>query len=185
MREISVSSEETTESQIKGEKQLSDLTETVIWYLVSYKFDEYEKDRKAKDELIIKLPTQVTELTDKVSNLSVKVDKQEQYCRRNCLLIQDVEENRNEDTDTLSICIIKEHLGLDIQPSDIDGTHRIGNKNKACKKGRAIIIKFTRYNFRKKVSMNKKKFKGTYVCYKKFDFLMNDKVKRCERWLWL
>ena len=29
--------------------------------------------------------------------------------------------------------------------------------------------------------MNKKKFKGTYVCYKKFDFLMNDKVKRCER----
>ena len=30
MREISVSSEETTESQIKGEKQLSDLTKTVI-----------------------------------------------------------------------------------------------------------------------------------------------------------
>ena len=32
--------------------------------------------------------------------------------------------------------------------------HRIGNKNKTRKKGRAIIIKFTRYNTRKKVFMN-------------------------------
>ena len=121
----------------------------------------YEKDRKAKDEIIIKIQTQVTELTDKVSNLSVQVDEQEQYSRRNCLLINGVEENRNEDTDTLSINIVNEHLGLDIQPSDIDQTHRIGNKNKARKKGRAIIIKFTRYNTRKKVFMNKRKFKGT------------------------
>ena len=177
MREISVSSEETTESQIKGEKQLSYLTETVIWYLISYKFDEYEKDRKAKDELTIKLQTQVTELTDKVSNLSVQVDKQEQYSRRNCLQIHDVEENRNEDTDTLSICIIKEHLGLDIQPSDIDGMHRIGNKNKACKKGRAIIIKFTRYNTRKKVSMNKKSLKGHMSVTKSLTFLWMTKLK--------
>ena len=83
-------------------------------------FDEYEKDRKAKDKLIIKLQTQVKELTDKVSNLSVQVDEQEQYSRRNCRLIHGREENRNEDTDTLSINIINEHLGLDIQPSDID-----------------------------------------------------------------
>ena len=66
MREISVSSKETTASQIKGEKQMSDITDSVL--LISEKFDEYEKDRKAKDELIIKLQTQVTELTDKVSN---------------------------------------------------------------------------------------------------------------------
>ena len=75
MKEISVSSEETTANQIKGEKQLSDLTDSV--QLISNKFDEYEKDRKAEDELIMKLQTQVTELTDKVSNLSVQVGKQE------------------------------------------------------------------------------------------------------------
>ena len=45
---------------------MSDSTDSVL--LISEKFDEYEKDRKAKDELIIKLQTQVTELTDKVSN---------------------------------------------------------------------------------------------------------------------
>ena len=77
--------------------------------------------------------------------------------------IHGVEENRNEDTDTLSINIINEHLGLDIQPSDIDRTHRIGNKHKARKNGRAIIIKFTWYKTTKKVFMNKRKFKETNI----------------------
>ena len=59
---------------------------------MSDKFDEYEKDGKARDELI-KLQTQVTELTGKVSNLSVQADKQEQYSRRNYLLINGVEKS--------------------------------------------------------------------------------------------
>ena len=116
MKEISASSKATTAIQIKGEKQLSDLTDPV--QLISDNFDEYEKDRKTKDKLIRKLQTQVTELADKVSNLSVQDDEQELYSRRNCLLIHGVEEN--EDSDTLSINIANEHLGLDIQPSDID-----------------------------------------------------------------
>ena len=73
MREVLVSSKETTASQNKGEKQLSDLTDSVL--LISDKFNEYEKDRKAKDELIIQLQMQVMESTDKVSNLSVEVDE--------------------------------------------------------------------------------------------------------------
>ena len=63
---------------------------------------------------IIKLETQVAELTDKVSNLSVQVHEQEQYSRRNYFLIHDVDENRNADTDTLSMGIVNAHLGLDI-----------------------------------------------------------------------
>ena len=142
MRAILVSSKETTASQIKCEKQLSDLTNSV--QLISKKFDEHEKDRKAKDELIIKLQTQVTEFTDKVIKRSVQVDKQEKYSRPNFLLMHGVEEYRSEDTSTLSINIINEHIGLDIKPSDIDRVHRICNKKKARKKCQAIIIKFTR-----------------------------------------
>ena len=41
--------------------------------------------------------------------------------------------------------------------------HRFGNQNKAHKKGLALITKFTRYNTRKKVFMNKRKFKGTNI----------------------
>ena len=69
------------------------------------------------------------------------------------------------------LTFINERLELDIQPSDIDRTHRIGNKNKARKKGRAVIIKFTRCS----------SYRNKYICYRKFDFLTNDKVKRCER----
>ena len=70
--EISVSSKETTATQIKGEKQPSNLTDSV--QLISDKFDKYEKDRKATDELIRKLQTQLVGLTDNVSNLSVQVE---------------------------------------------------------------------------------------------------------------
>ena len=93
----------------------------------------------------------------------MKVDEQVQYSRQKCLLIHDVENYRSEDNDTLSFSIINKRLGVDIQPSSIDQTYCIRNKNKARKKGRAIVIKFTRYNIRKNVFINKRKFKGTYL----------------------
>ena len=72
MREILVSSKGATASQINCEKQLSDLTDSI--HLIFDKFDKYEKDKKAQDELIKKLQTPVIESTEKVSNLSVQVD---------------------------------------------------------------------------------------------------------------
>ena len=71
MRDISVSSKETTTSQIKCNKQLSDLTHFV--QLLSDKFDKHEKKGKTKDELTSKLQTQVTKLTVKLSNLLYKL----------------------------------------------------------------------------------------------------------------
>ena len=91
---------------------MSDLTNSVK--LISDKIDECERNRKDKDEIITKLQTRVEELTDKVSNLSVQLDEQEQYSRRNCLPIHGVKENRIEDTNTLSISIRNNHLGPDI-----------------------------------------------------------------------
>ena len=121
---------------------------------------------------------QITELTHKVSNLYVHIDKQKHYSGRTCLLINSIEENWNEDTDTLSISITNEHLGLYIQPYDNDWMHCIGNKNKALKNGRAIIIKFTRYNIRKTFSWIIKESL-------KFDFLTNGKVDRYEILVWI
>ena len=114
----------------KCEKQLSDLANSA--QLISVKFDEYYKDRKAKVTF------------DKVSKRSVRVEDQEE----NCLLIHSVEQNRNEDTYTLSIFLINK----DIQPPDIDQAHRISNKNKLRKERRATKIKHTWHNTREKVS---------------------------------
>ena len=48
------------------------------------------------------------------------LNRQEQYSRRNCLLIHGVDEVQGEDTDELSIRVIEEHMNKKIKPEDID-----------------------------------------------------------------
>ena len=102
-------------------------------------------------------------LSGKVDDLNARLDRQEQYSRRNCLLIHGIEENQNENTDALALEIINKKLELDMDEKDVDRTHRIGDKNKKKNKPRPIIIKFVRYNDRKKVFYNKKKLKDSGV----------------------
>ena len=97
MREIFDLANITNESQIKGEQQLKCLTDSVEF--ISARFDEYEADRKKKDERISSLEEKDLGLTEKVDKLSSLVDRQEQYSRRNCILIHGLKENQNEDTD--------------------------------------------------------------------------------------
>ena len=98
----------TNEIQIKGEQQLKYLTDSVE--LISARFDEYEADRKKKEEMINSLEEKVLGLTEKVDKLSSLVDRQEQYSRRNCILIHGVKENQNEDTDEVVINKIKSEM---------------------------------------------------------------------------
>ena len=97
--------------------------------------------------------------------LKQKDDAQEQYSRRNCLVLHGIPEKENESTDGLFIKHIKENLGVNLQPSDLDRSHRIGRTGKTGKNGkqlhRAIIVKFTRYNDRARVFAAKRKLKGT------------------------
>ena len=55
------------------------------------------------------------------------LDRQEQYSRRNHLLIHGVNEVEGKDTDELSIKVIEEHINQKIKPEDIDSSHRLGN----------------------------------------------------------
>ena len=50
--------------------------------------------------------------------------------------------------------IINEHLELELTQKELDCTHRIVNP-------RTIIVKFARYNIRRKVFVNKKSSKNT------------------------
>ena len=149
----------TNESQIKGEQQLKCLTESVEF--ISTRFDEYEADRKRKDEMINSLEENVLGLTEKVDKLSSLVDRQEQYSGRNCILIHDVKENQNEDTDEVVVNKLKSEMDLEISPRDIDRTHRIGVLSKG--KNRPTIVKFVRYMDRRSVFTNKKRLKGRNI----------------------
>ena len=93
-----------------------------------------------------------------IESLRGCLDRQEQYSRRNCLLIHGLPESKNENTDELVIDTTKEKMGEEIEKNEIDRSHRLGAP-KSDGKSRTIIIKFVRYNTSCRVFKNKKKLK--------------------------
>ena len=146
--------EEIQMSQIKGEQHLMDLNKTVNF--ICEKFDEHERDRAKKEKIINWLQKNVNDMSATIESLKGCLDRQEQYSRRNCLLIHGLPESKNENTDELVIDAIKEKMGEEIEKNEIDRSHRIGVP-KNIGKSRPIIIKFVRYNTRCKIFKNKKK----------------------------
>ena len=105
----------------------------------------------------------MTSLKEKFFQVGKTLDPQEQYSRRNCLLVHGMEENNNEDTDQEIINIVKNDLGEEITIHDIDRTHRLGKRKLDNNVPRPIIVKFTRYNVRNRIFKTKKKLKGKTV----------------------
>ena len=62
--------EKTEDRQIKGECQLTDLAKGVE--LITQKCDDYEKDRREKDEIIANLQNELKSVTMKVEDLEKK-----------------------------------------------------------------------------------------------------------------
>ena len=90
------------------------------------------------------------------------IDRQEQYSRRNCLLLHGIEEESNENTDQRVIEVLWESMGETISIQDIDRTHRLTGK-KPNGKSKPVIVKFVRYNTRNLIFKNKKKLKGSRI----------------------
>ena len=78
-------------------------------------------------------------LETKLTKAVALIDDQQQYSRRNCLLFHGVKEESSEDTDNIVTKICAEKLRLEVDKSMIDGSHRIGPKNKD-QKPRPIIV---------------------------------------------
>ena len=95
---------------------------------ISNRFDDFERDRLEKEKTIKDLKEEVTYLRGKVDNITAEKDRQEQYSRRNCLLIHGIPENKNENTDVLAMEVINTKVNIKITENDIDRTHRIGNQ---------------------------------------------------------
>ncbi|KAK7881388.1 hypothetical protein WMY93_029797 [Mugilogobius chulae] len=102
----------------------------------------------------------LNELKDKFSNMEDTLDGQEQYSRRNCLVLFGVPENDQENVIDVVMRTFKNNLKVVVQPGDIDRTHRLGPKAIKRGKPRGIIIKFAHYHLRDKVYRAKKLLKG-------------------------
>ena len=106
-----------------------------------------EKDRK------------IQVLEKRIDDLEDKADAQEQYSRRNSLRICGVEEKEFENPAEVTMNLLKDELGLEIQPSTVDRIHRVGRKREQ-EKGRPILIKFATYQERDKVYRARTKLKN-------------------------
>ena len=82
-------------NQIKGERQLLGLKGGVVI--------DFERDRLEKEKITKDLKKEVTYLRGKVDDITAETDRQEQYSRRNYLLIHGIPENENKNTDVLAM----------------------------------------------------------------------------------
>ena len=73
---------------------------------------------------------------DKLENL---VDQQEQYSRRNCLLVHEIAETNKENTDGLVLKTLNEKLGINITKNETDRSHRTSRKTHG-QRPRSIIL---------------------------------------------
>ena len=66
----------------------------------------------------------------KVEDLEKKMQWQEQYSRRNCILIHGLKKEMNESTDDRVLKLFREELNEDLLLADLDRTHRIRKKKR-------------------------------------------------------
>ena len=79
-------------NQIKGKKQLLDLKDSVDF--LSNKSDDFERERLEKEKIIKDSKDEMTYLRGKVDDITAERDKQEEYSRRNSLLMHAILEIR-------------------------------------------------------------------------------------------
>ena len=87
-------------------------------------------------------------MNERIEKLERIVDRQDQYSRRNCLLLHSIAQGRRGNTDGLVLETLYERMHVVLDFSDIDRTYRIGRENASSNKPRAAIIKLVGYNTR-------------------------------------
>ena len=105
VNEIFELSSSTKDAQNKGAKQLEDVSESTKF--INENFEEDEADQKQKEKEIAELNKDLTSLKEKFSQVDKMLDRQEQYSRTNCVLVDGVKEKNNKDTDPEIINIVK------------------------------------------------------------------------------
>ena len=160
VKELFLLAQENKEKHIKGESDLTELTKATDW--ISGKFDDYERERREKDRIIEGFKSEVSDLNSSKKNSLLKTSKISSNARNStrveivAILIHGITETQDKKTDEISSHTVNEHLELELKEKELDRTHRIGNPKSGSKRPRPIIVKFARYNTRRKAFVNKK-----------------------------
>ena len=96
------------DNQIKGECQLRNLVKSIEF--CNEKFDELERYKSKKEVKINELEEKTRKMDKKINDLNRVIDRQERHSRRNCILVQGVKANKNEDTNVVETETLNEPL---------------------------------------------------------------------------
>lgn len=123
---------------------------------------ELQKTIEENNKVISDLKTTLETRDKKIEALENKIDNLEQYQRRQCLRIFGVAEEVTEDTDKIVMDVAK-RIGVDVQPHDIDRSHRVGRRDNGNNRPRPIIAKFVSYRKRSELFTNKRKLRNSGI----------------------
>ena len=130
---------------------------------VSQHITVLESQLEIQKNVIEKLEVDRSRLVASIKSLDEKIDEQQQYSRRNCLLIHGIKEEKDEDVEKLVMDVVNTKLEAGLQDMEVSRTHRVGRKSIDKDKPRPIIVRFISYRQRKKVFNLKKKLKGQRI----------------------
>lgn len=113
-------------------------------------------DQSTKD--LHRSATKIEDLEDHKQQLSRDINNLEQYTRRNNLRIFGIPEMKGEKTNLIVKEMASDKLGINLEDTDIDRSHRVGQGEK-----RAIIVKLTRHDMKTKLIQARRKLKGSKI----------------------
>ena len=103
-------------------------------------------------------------MNDKIAILEKQIDRQEQYSRRNSILLHGIPECKGEVThDVVAKIIWKNINDTIITVDDVSRSHRIEKYHPQRKNLKSVIVKFARYNVRDRSFSNKRTLKRKQI----------------------
>ena len=127
---------------------LSQENKTLIKIIKSIISEEFQNEVKALKEDMARKETEmehlrkeVKTLTNKVTTLETQIDDVEQYERRDTIIMSGPSvpvENKDENTLSVAVATIKDHLKINVKENEVSVAHRLGLKQNQT---RPIIIK--------------------------------------------
>lgn len=128
----------------------------------------------------------IRESLSRVNDLEERLESQEQYSRRNCLLVRGIPESsskpENEEECLAHVMrVIKNDLKLSLKSDVISRCHRLGGRGRENPRDRPIIIKFYSYKHRREVFDAKKQLQGKPHSICEFLTIQRLKILRAAR----
>ena len=96
------------------------------------------------------------EMVQKINLLAFQLDRQEQYVRRENILIYGIEENIEDNDDGEKVLFkLADELQIDLEDNEIQRVHRLGQKRSNNENPRPIVARFVSYKKRNDFPTNK------------------------------